>query len=152
MQKETQEDIERVQARIGERIEDINANMNNVKGQVINNKEKIEEIHQRELVNIREELEMIRSRPFSISNVQPTDNREVINFKNYKKNPMEFLERIEENIARHRETRWTSIRSILDEHFKNINDNWWTTTRHDIQDYQEFKTLFKAKYLSLIHI
>ena len=71
LQKETQEDTERVQARIGERIEDINANMNSVKCQIINNKEKIEEIHQRELVNIREELEMIRSRPFSISNVQP---------------------------------------------------------------------------------
>ena len=68
--------------------------MNDVKGQVNNNKEKIEEIHQRELVNIREELEMIRSRPFSISNIQTNDNREGINFKNYKKNPMEFLERI----------------------------------------------------------
>ena len=59
--------------------------MNNVKGQVINNKEKIEEIHQRELVNIREELEMIRSRPFSVSNVQPTDNREVINSRTIRK-------------------------------------------------------------------
>ena len=99
-------------------------------------------------MNIREELEMIQSRPFSVSNIQTTDNREGINFKNYKKNPMEFLERIEENITRHREMRWTSIRSMLDELFKDINDNWWTATRDDIQDYQEFKTLFKAKYWS----
>ena len=78
---------------------------------------------QRELVNIRKEVEMIRSRPFSVSSVQPTENREVINFKNYKKNPMGFLERIEGNISRHRETRCSSIRSMLDEHFKDINDN-----------------------------
>ena len=37
---------------------------------------------------------------------------------------------------------------MLGELFKDINDNWWIATRHDIQNYQEFKTLFKAKYWS----
>ena len=56
--------------------------------------EKIEEINQRELVNVREELEMIRNRPFHVPNFQLTDNTEMINFKNYRKNPTEFLETV----------------------------------------------------------
>ena len=107
--------------------------------------EKIEEINQRELVNIREELEMIRNRQFHVPNFQFTDYREKINFKNYRRNLMELLERIEENITKNRETRWTVIRSILDEHFKDMTDNWWTATQHDINDYPEFRALFKAK-------
>ena len=59
---------------------------------------------------------------------------------------MEFLERIEENLTKQRETRWTLIHGMLDEHFKEMNVNWWTATRHDITDYQHFKNLFKAKY------
>ena len=53
-----------------------------------------------------------------------------------------------ENIARNRETRWTAIRSMLDDYFKDVHDNWWTATRHEIQNYADFKTLFKAKYWS----
>ena len=86
-------------------------------------------------------------------------NRETINFKNYKKNPMEFIERVEENIARTCETRWTTIRSMLDEQIKDMYNNWWPATRHEVQNYANFKTLFKTKYwsestqnLSLIHI
>ena len=61
---------------------------------------------------------------------------------------MEFIKRVEENIARTRETRWTTIRNMLDEYFKDVHDNWWTATRHDIQNYAEFKALFKTKYWS----
>ena len=74
--QETQEDIVRVQARFGERFEDSNANVNEVKGQVNTNKEKIEEIRQRELVNIREELKLIWNRPLNVFNIQTNDNRE----------------------------------------------------------------------------
>ena len=100
MQKETQEKIEKVQEKVEEKIKHMEVNVNSVKNQVTNNTEKIEEIHKRELVNIREELEIVRNRPFNVPNFQLADNREIINFKNYRKNPMEFLERIEENIAK----------------------------------------------------
>ena len=40
------------------------------------------------------------------------------------------------------------IWSYLDEHFKEISDNWWTATRHDRQSYEEFKAAFKGKYWS----
>ena len=39
-------------------------------------------------------------------------------------------------------------RGMFDEYFKEIHDNWWTVTRHEIQIYEDFKTLFKAKYWS----
>ena len=74
------------------------------------------------------------------------DNRDTINFRNYKRNPIEFLKRVEELIIKNRETRWTTIRGMLDEMFKETYDNWWTATRPDIQSIQEFKTQFKAKY------
>ena len=72
----------------------------------------------------------------------------LIKFKSYKRNPIEFFERVEENLLRNRKKRWTVIRRMLDEMFKDTHDNWWTATRHDIQSYPEFKKQFKAKYWS----
>ena len=40
------------------------------------------------------------------------------------------------------------IKGILDESFKNINDNWWTAIRNEVCDYEGFKTMFKLKYWS----
>ena len=82
------------------------------------------------------------------SHIINTDNRDTINFRNYKRNPNEFLKRVEELIVKNRETRWTTVRGMLDEMFKETYDNWWTATRPDIQSIQEFKTQFKAKYWS----
>ena len=61
---------------------------------------------------------------------------------------MEFLKRIEENLLRTKETRWTVIRNMLDEMFKDVYDNWWTAMRPDIPSFQEFKNQFKSKYWS----
>ena len=61
---------------------------------------------------------------------------------------MEFLARIEEHFKKHRITIWSSIREMLDEHFMEITDNWWTATRNEIMDYAQFKKLFKEKYWS----
>ena len=52
-----------------------------------------------------------------------SENRETINFKNYKRNPIEFIERVEENLARTRETRRTVIKSIIDDMYKEVHDN-----------------------------
>ena len=109
------------------------------------NRDKIEEIKKREIAKIREELEVINSSPPIISQFQHMDNREVINFKQYKRNLMEFLERVDEQLAKTRENRWTIIRGYLDEYFRDINDNWWMATRHNLTNYEEFKDLFKGK-------
>lgn len=65
---------------------------------------------------LREELEAVKNRPIQIPNLQLCDNqhRETINLEDYKMNHMAFLERVKENIARNRETRWSEIRSIMD--------------------------------------
>ena len=75
-------------------------------------------------------------------------NREVINFQNYRRNPMEFLERMEKFIERNRETRWDRIREMLDETFRNTRDNWWIAVRPEITNLVEFKRQFKEKYWS----
>ena len=51
-------------------------------------------------------------------------------------------------MTRNRETRWPVIRGYIDKYFKEINDNWWTATRHELQSYEEFKAVFKGKYWS----
>ena len=40
------------------------------------------------------------------------------------------------------------IESYLDEHFREIIDNWWMALRHDLRNYDEFKVAFKARYWS----
>ena len=76
------------------------------------------------------------------------EGRDQIEFRTYSKNPLEFLERIEEIIHRNRESRWSIIKGMLDESFKNTFDNWWTATRHEVGSYDTFKTAFKQKYWS----
>ena len=55
---------------------------------------------------------------------------------------------MEENLARTRETRWTVIKSMIDDMFKEVHANWWTAVRPAINNFSEFKKLFKDKYWS----
>lgn len=71
LQKETLEKIEKLQEKI---------NMDRVKDQVTINSSDIEEINVNELVNIWEELETIKNKPFQIPNIQLCDKRETINY------------------------------------------------------------------------
>ena len=61
---------------------------------------------------------------------------------------MEFLARIEEYMDKHRGNRWVHNRELLDESFREMSDHWWMANRSDIESYQQFKSLFKAKYWS----
>ena len=76
------------------------------------------------------------------------ENRDVINFKEYRRNPLEFLERLEEMFSRNKVNRWHMNKNLVDESFKNITDNWWTAIRNDVHNYPEFKQVFKTKYWS----
>ena len=40
------------------------------------------------------------------------------------------------------------MRSMIDEMFRDTHDNWWTATRPEINDTQEFKRQFREKYWS----
>ena len=143
----TAEGLQQVRTDLGEKCRGIDTAVNEVRGQGQHNREKIEEIQNREITKIREELEIINNRPPIISQFQHIDNREAINFKSYKRNPMEFMERVGEQLSKTRENRWPVIRGHLDEYFRDIN-NWWTATRHDLTSYEEFKAVFKGKYWS----
>ena len=76
------------------------------------------------------------------------DQKENINFKNYRGNPIEFLDRIDKWFCRIKETRWNIIKNLLDDCFKNINDNWWSAVRNETNNYEEFKKVFRSKYWS----
>ena len=100
------------QVHLGTRCEEITATVNNVREQVHTDKEKMAEVQRRELNNFREEINLFQSQPIQMTGIPNVDNRETINFKNYTKNPMEFIERVEENTASTRETRWTTLYGV----------------------------------------
>ena len=104
---------DRVWTDFGEKCREIDTAVNEVRGQGQQNKNRIEEIQQREIAKIREELEVINNRPPVMTQYQHMDNREVINFKQYRRNPMEFLENTRPRLGRIdgplSEGTWTSI-------------------------------------------
>ena len=89
IQKE-QENLWKLQKQCGERCDHIDAAMTNITGQVRQN---------------QEEIELIRTRPTNTASISTSENREGINFKNYRRNPMEFLARFKEPFNKHRITR-----------------------------------------------
>ena len=127
----------------------MDASVSEVKDTTTAQEGKIAEFRAREL-RLQEEINALKDRPIMTSHVLCSENRETINFKNYKRNPIEFIERVEENLARTRETRWTIIKSMIDDMFKEVHDNWWTAVRPDINNFNEFKKLFKDKYWSCL--
>ena len=111
------------------------------------NREKIQGISIREKQK-QDELDALREKPYNNTQFITSENREIINFRSYRRNPIEFLKRVEELIEKNRETRWSSVRSMIDEMFRDTHDNWWMATRPEINDTQEFKKQFREKYWS----
>ena len=66
------------------------------------NKEKIREISQKEK-QMQEELDALREKPCSSTHIFTNENREIINFKSYRRNPIEFLKRMEELIEKNKD-------------------------------------------------
>ena len=102
---------DRNQDAIMQEVGEIQHNANRLDEQIKINKNSIMEIDQREK-NLQERLEALRNTPILNTHTCHSENREVINFQNYRRNPMEFLERMEEFIGRNRETRWDRIRAV----------------------------------------
>ena len=71
-------------------------------------------------------LDVYKRQPMYYAQNTMPDHMETINFRDYKRNPMEFLERVSEWLNRTRENWWSVIKNFLDEGFKGINDNWWS--------------------------
>ena len=69
----------------------------------------IDNIQEVQLKNLREDLDRVSYRPACSVQHNMLDNRENINFKNYRRNPVEFLERVDECLQRTKENRWTRI-------------------------------------------
>ena len=89
-------------------MEGVYSNLNKINSKDDKNKQRIDEMHRREEM-LQEEVDAWRDRPCNSNHIINNDNRETINFRNYKRNPIEFLKRVEELIAKNRETRWTTV-------------------------------------------
>lgn len=144
VRKENREEIEHNTIR----IEENKTELTRIHGIAMNNRISIDEIRFQELSQLRDELEVIRYRPVMYSDKIQGELKDTISFRKHKRNPMEFLARLDEYLERLHIQSWNMIRSVIDEQFKDINDHWWTATRHELNDYEEFKTVFKMKYWS----
>ena len=103
-QDEIMKEVGEVRKDVSKRIQRTYDIANRLDEQIRTNKNNIQEIDQREK-NLQERLEALRDTPILSTHTCHSENREVINFQNYRRNPMEFLERMEEFIERNRETR-----------------------------------------------
>ena len=74
IREENKEEIARVRTDIGERMEGVYNNMNNIDSQASKNKEKIEELRRREL-QLQEEVDSWRDRPRHSIHTTNSDNR-----------------------------------------------------------------------------
>ena len=128
--KKLEEKHKEIQGDVSERVERVYTNLNQQERQM------------------QEELDALRDKPCNNAHIITSENRELINVRSYRRNPIEFLERVKEMIEKNRETRWTTVRGLIDEMFRDTHDNWWTATRPEIKNAQEFKTQFRNKYWS----
>ena len=154
-----QTNMKAAQSTLTDKCEEVSGRVDAIKQQVHDDRTLLTERQRRELDDLRDEMHRLQTIPNLLSGLTHLDNRDQIEFRTYYKNPLEFLERIEEIIRRNRESRWTTIKGMLDEAFKSTFDNWWTATRNEVGNYDNFKVAFKQKYwseatqnLSLIHI
>ena len=145
--KELEERHQELQLDVNNRVEKVYTVIDKIDGLTRENREKIQGISIREK-QMQEELDALREKPYNHTQFITSENREMINFRSYRRNPIEFLKRVEELIEKNRETRWSSVRSMIDEMFRDTHDNWWTATRPEINDTQEFKKQFREKYWS----
>ena len=104
-------------------------------------------------------MDRLNVRPTCSTHHTTLENQDSVSFKDYRKNPIEFLECINEGLSRMKENRWSTTKTLLDDGFKGITDNWWSAVRNEINTYEEFKRAFRSKNwsesiqnLSLIHI
>ena len=73
-------------------IKHIEVNIKGVKNQVTMKTKKIGKTHQRKLINTWEGLDMIKSGLVNVLNLPITDQREIINFKHYRRSLIEIFE------------------------------------------------------------
>ena len=95
-----QADLALTHTTLGEKCEEIKTTVNAVKDQVNSDKEWLTEQQQREFNNLRDEINNIRTYPATMTGILHIDGRESIDFRTYKRNPIEFLERVDETLTR----------------------------------------------------
>ena len=147
IQQEPQEKLDEIQSNMSGRMTKISDEVDQVKNQVNGNKEKIESMQHIQL-NIQEEMDRLNIRPTCSTHHTTLENRDSVNFKDYRKYPIEFLEGVNEGLSRMKGNRWSIITTLLDDGFKGITDNCWSAVRNVINTYEEFKQAFQSKYWS----
>ena len=83
LHKDTQEQLETLQNKVGEQYNQAETKIIQVQNQVTNNREKIEEIQQKDIINLKEEIEVLKHRPINYVPTLIGESKEVIFFKVY---------------------------------------------------------------------
>ncbi len=145
---QNKENINRLTERVGNNQVLCQEEFTRVNEIIHTNKNLIEQEYQRDLNQLREDMDRYQNRPICQASGNYNVMKEEIKFINYVRNPMEYINRLTEFIARNRENRWEIIKPIIDDGFKDYRDNWWDATRHDVNNFEDFKKQFKNRYWS----
>lgn len=110
--------------------------VNEVKMQVDRQDQKFHELQNGTIKNT---IEKIRNLELAVQNNQTRTvfvngseyifNLEIPRFKNYRRNPIEFLCRFHEFVARNNESNWITVRQWLDTALQGVSDCWWSANR-----------------------
>ena len=97
--KELEERHQELQIDVNNRVEKVYTVIDKIDGLTRENREKIQGISLREK-QMQEELDALREKPYNSTQIITSENREMINFRSYRRNPIEFLKRVEELIEK----------------------------------------------------
>lgn len=105
----------------------------------------------KEVINIKRKVDMLEQKNIGTINTINTltsftcDRRDVPRFVKYGRNPMKFIERLEEFLITNKINDFSVIKNILQIAFERI-DSWLDLIVDDLIDFEDFKTQFKGRY------
>lgn len=153
IQQEVRVNCENISAKVNE----LDVEMEQLSFNTKQNTDKIENIEQQQLKSALEKIDSLEKIINQINSVGQTIivretgadiYKNVPEFRLYKHNPIEFLNRFNDYITQTGENKWEKIKYLLDNSFHGMYDGWWNAKRTDLQNYEQFVSSFTNKYWS----
>ena len=142
---ETKQDVmEHMTRELTKHKQEVTSNIQSMEHQLDNKNTKIEDTMVQLVLRVNE-IEQNGNQTCVIREDKNT-NHEVPHMKGYIRNPMEYLNRMQEYLHSTKENRWERIKLMLDQGFHKMKDYWWDAVRNALNSYQEFVESYKNKY------
>lgn len=153
---ELKTEIEELRREVEDKAGNLNERMTGIEEQMVDNEVEIRSLNNKvdksrdQIKNIEENMKKIEKSKGQNVIVRGYNKHdmEVPSMTDYKRVPMEFIQRVKEYLIDIGEEEWVKMKLILDQGFKGVNDHWWGSARDDIKDFNDFVHRFKGRYWS----